>query len=143
MRNDYNEQVQKENNAKADEARKANREARRHAPATPAPSAPAVAENTTPAPAVPAPAPLPHPEPVPAAPKPSAEPGKVNWSLQPGVKVRQSSNRNMLGAYGPEKAVDGNTSSELSDGFHQRHRRGGRKNRLVRHRLRQGRPTAP
>lgn len=87
----------------------------------------AVAENTTPAPAVPAPAPLPHPEPVPAAPKPSAEPGKVNWSLQPGVKVRQSSNRNMLGAYGPEKAVDGNTSSELSDGFHQRHRRGGRK----------------
>jgi len=52
---------------------------------------------------------------VPAAPKPSAEPGKVNWSLQPGVKVRQSSNRNMLGAYGPEKAVDGNTSSELSD----------------------------
>ena len=115
MRNDYNEQVQKENNAKADAARKANREARRHAPATPAPSAPAVAENTTPAPAVPAPAPLPHPEPVPAAPKPSAEPGKVNWSLQPGVKVRQSSNRNMLGAYGPEKAVDGNTSSELSD----------------------------
>ena len=115
MRNDYNEQVQKENNAKADEARKANREARRHAPATPAPSAPAVAENTTPAPAVPAPAPLPHPEPVPAAPKPSAEPGKVNWSLQPGVKVRQSSNRNILGAYGPEKAVDGNTSSELSD----------------------------
>lgn len=81
MRNDYNEQVQKENNAKADAARKANREARRHAPATPAPSAPAVAENTTPAPAVPAPAPLPHPEPVPAAPKPSAEPGKVNWSL--------------------------------------------------------------
>ena len=32
MRNDYNEQVQKENNAKADAARKANREARRHAP---------------------------------------------------------------------------------------------------------------
>ena len=43
------------------------------------------------------------------------EPGKVNWSLQPGVKVRQSSNRNMLGAYGPEKAVDGNTSSKISD----------------------------
>lgn len=82
MRNDYNEQVQKNNNAKADAARKANREARRHAPAVP---------------------------------KSSGEPGKVNWSLQPGVKVRQSSNRNMLDAYGPEKAVDGNTSSELAD----------------------------
>lgn len=113
MRHDYNEQVQKENNAKAEAVRKANREARRRAPAIPAPAVPATVENTTPAPAVPAPAP--QPAPVPAAPKPSAEPGKVNWSLQPGVKVRQSSNRNMLGAYGPEKAVDGNTSSELSD----------------------------
>ena len=34
MRNDYNEQVQKENNAKAEAARQANRDARRHAPAT-------------------------------------------------------------------------------------------------------------
>lgn len=113
MRNDYNEQVQKENNAKADAARKANREARRHAPAVPAPVAPAITDNSTPAPAVPVPAPA--PPPAPAAPRVPAEPGKVNWSLQPGVKVRQSSNRNMLGAYGPEKAVDGNTSSELAD----------------------------
>lgn len=114
MRNDYNEQVQKENNAKADAARKANRAARRHAPAVPAPAAPAIAENTASVPVVPA-VPSPAPAPRPAAPQPSAEPGKVNWSLQPGVKVRQSSNRNMLSAYGPEKAVDGNTSSELSD----------------------------
>ncbi|WP_455564056.1 discoidin domain-containing protein, partial [Akkermansia massiliensis] len=114
MRNDYNEQVQKENNAKADAARKANREARRHAPATPAPAAPAIAENITAAPAVPAPAPAPQP-PVPAAPRLSAEPGKITWSHQPGAKGRQCSNRNMLDAYGPEKAVDGNTSSELSD----------------------------
>ena len=113
MRNDYNEQVQKENNAKADAARKANREARRHAPAVPAPVAPAIADNSTPAPAVPVPAPA--PPPAPAAPRVPSEPGKVNWSLQPGVKVRQSSSRNMLGAYGPEKAVDGNTSSELAD----------------------------
>lgn len=113
MRNDYNEQVQKENNAKADAARKANREARRHAPAVPAPVASAIADNSTPAPAVPVPASAPLP--APAAPRVPAEPGKVNWSLQPGVKVRQSSSRNMLGAYGPEKAVDGNTSSELAD----------------------------
>lgn len=110
MRNDYNEQVQKENKAKADAVRKANREARRTTPAAPAPAAPAIAEN-----AAPAPAPAPRPAHAPAVPKASAEPGKVNWSLQPGVKVRQSSNRNMLEAYGPEKAVDGNTSSELSD----------------------------
>lgn len=115
MRNDYNEQVQKDNHAKAEAVRKANREARHHAPAVPAPAAPSIAENTTPAPAVPVPAPAPHPASAPAAPKSSAEPGKVNWSLQPGVKVRQSSNRNMLGAYGPEKAIDGNTSSELAD----------------------------
>lgn len=115
MRNDYNEQVQKDNNAKADAARKANREARRHAPAVPAPAAPAFADNAAPAPVLPVPAPAAPPAPVPAAPRPSGEPGKVNWSLQPGVKVRQSSNRNMLGAYGPEKAVDGNTSSELAN----------------------------
>lgn len=110
MRTDYNEQVQKENNAKADAARKANREIRRHAPAVPASVAPAIAE-----PSAAAPAPSPRPAAVPAVPKPSAEPGKVNWCLQPGIKVRQSSNRNMLSAYGPEKAIDGNTSSELSD----------------------------
>lgn len=116
MRNDYNEQVQKNNNAKADAARKANREARRHAPAVPAPSVPATTDNAVPAPVPAVPAPAAPPSPAPAAPtKPSGEPGKVNWSLQPGVKVRQSSNRNMLGAYGPEKAVDGNTSSELAD----------------------------
>ena len=34
LRNDYNEQVQKENHAKAEAARQANRDARRHAPAT-------------------------------------------------------------------------------------------------------------
>lgn len=115
MRNDYNEQVQKDNNAKADAARKANREARRHAPAVPARAAPSIADNAAPAPVLPVPAPATPPAPVPPAPKPSGEPGKVNWSLQPGVKVRQSSNRNMLGAYGPEKAVDGNTSSALAD----------------------------
>ena len=38
MRNDYNEQVQKENNAKADEARKANREARQRLRPLPRPS---------------------------------------------------------------------------------------------------------
>ena len=90
MRNDYNEQVQKENNAKADEARKANREARRHAPATPAPSAPAVAENTTPAPAVPAPAPLPHPEPVPAAPKPPPNPAKSTGAFSPASRCARA-----------------------------------------------------
>ena len=105
MRNDYNEQVQKENNAKAEAARQANRDARRHAPAT--------AQNA--ATAIPSPVPSARPAQAPAVPKVSAEPGKVNWSLQPGVKVRQSSNRNMLGAYGPEKAVDGNTSSRISD----------------------------
>lgn len=105
MRNDYNEQVQKENNAKAEAARQANRDARRHAPAT--------AQNAVAA--IPSPVPAARPAQAPAVPKVSAEPGKVNWSLQPGVKVRQSSNRNMLGAYGPEKAVDGNTSSKISD----------------------------
>ena len=105
MRNDYNEQVQKENNAKAEAARQANRDARRHAPAT--------AQNT--AAAIPSPVPAARPAQTPAVPKVSAEPGKINWSLQPGVKVRQSSNRNMLGAYGPKKAVDGNTSSRISD----------------------------
>ena len=103
MRNDYNEQVQKENNAKAEAARQANRDARRHAPAT--------AQNA----AAVIPSPVPAARPAQAVPKVSAEPGKINWSLQPGVKVRQSSNRNMLGAYGPEKAVDGNTSSRISD----------------------------
>jgi len=107
MRNDYNEQVQKENKAKADAVRKANREARRHAPAN--------RENATPAPATPHPAPAPLPAPAPAEHGTSAEPGKVNWSLQPGIKVRQSSNHDMMGACGPEKAVDGNTSSELSE----------------------------
>ena len=105
MRNDYNEQVQKENNAKAEAARQANRDARRHAPAT--------AQNA--AAVIPSPVPAARPAQAPAVPKVSAEPGKINWSLQPGVKVRQSSNRNMLGAYGPEKAVDGNTSSRISD----------------------------
>ncbi|MZX02770.1 hypothetical protein GUA89_29735, partial [Escherichia coli] len=105
MRNDYNEQVQKENNAKAEAARQANRDARRHAPAT--------AQNA--AAAIPSPVPAARPAQAPAVPTVSAEPGKINWSLQPGVKVRQSSNRNMLGAYGPEKAVDGNTSSRISD----------------------------
>lgn len=105
MRNDYNEQVQKENNAKAEAARQANRDARRHAPAT--------AQNA--AAAIPSPVPAARPAQTPAVPKVSAEPGKINWSLQPGVKVRQSSNRNMLGAYGPKKAVDGNTSSRISD----------------------------
>lgn len=113
MRHDYNEQVQKENNAKVEAARKANREARRRATAMPSPAVPSPAKNATPAPAAPAPAP--RPASVPATPKPAAQPGQVNWSLQPGVKVRQSSNRNMLNAYGPEKAVDGNASSELSD----------------------------
>lgn len=101
MRNDYNEQVQKENNAKAAAVRKANREARRHAPAS--------EENT--APFIPAPA----PSPAPTTPKTSVDPGKINWSLQPGVKVRQSSNHDKMDACGPEKAVDGNTSSELSE----------------------------
>ncbi len=105
MRNDYNEQVQKENNAKAEAARQANREALRHAPAA--------AQHA--AAAIPSPVPSARPEQAPAVPKVSGEPGKVNWSLQPGVKVRQSSNRNMLAAYGPEKAVDGNTSSRISD----------------------------
>ncbi len=105
MRNDYNEQVQKENNAKADAVRKANREARRHAP---------VSEENA-APAIPAPAPAPLPTSAPATPGTSAGPGKVNWSLQPGIKVRQSSNHDEMGACGPEKAVDGNTSSEPSD----------------------------
>lgn len=105
MRNDYNEQVQKENNAKAEEARQANREAHRHAPAAAKHAAPV---NPSPGPAT-------RPVLTPAVPKVSGEPGKVNWSLQPGVKVRQSSNRNMLAAYGPEKAVDGNTSSRISD----------------------------
>lgn len=127
MRNDYNEQVQKENNAKADEARKANREARRHAPATPAPSAPAVAENTTPAPAVPAPAPLPHPEPVPAAPKPSAEPGKVNWSLQPRRQGAPELQPQHAGRLRSGKGRGRQYQLRAFRRFHQRHRRGGRK----------------
>ena len=48
MRNDYNEQVQKENNAKAEAARQANRDARRHAPAT-AQNAAAVIPSPVPA----------------------------------------------------------------------------------------------
>lgn len=118
MRSDYNELVQKENMAKADAARqtaRADKEAHAHAPAVPAVPAPAPGGVKTAArPALPAHAPQA------AAPKTAAahapvEPGMVNWSTVPGVKVRQSSNRNMLAAYGPEKAVDGNTSSELSD----------------------------
>ena len=110
MRNDYNEQVQKENNAKAEAVRKANKEARRHAPAVRPPTQPATAPPSPSAPAA-----IPAPRPAPAPPKASEEPRKTNWSRQPGVKVRQSSNRNMLAAYGPEKAIDGNISSELSD----------------------------
>ena len=110
MRNDYNEQVQKENQAKANAVRKTNREALHHTPADQPPAAPAIPKATPPAPAIAA-----APRITPPTPKPSAEPGKTNWSLQSGVKVRQSSNRNMLAAYGPEKAIDGNTSSELSD----------------------------
>ena len=85
----------KENNAKAEAARQANRDARRHAPAT--------AQNA--AAAIPSPVPAARPAQTPAVPKVSAEPGKINWSLQPGVKVRQSSNRNMLGAYGPKRPL--------------------------------------
>ena len=112
MRSDYNEQVQKANEAKADVVRKANKaakEARHHAPAVPAVPAPAA---SVPQPPIPAPQPA---APEKSAPHVPAEPGEINWSVQPGVKVRQSSPRNMLAAYGPEKAVDGNTSSELSD----------------------------
>lgn len=111
MHNDYNEQVHKENQTKADAVRKANREARRHAPAVQPPAVPALPKATPTAPAIAAAA----SRAAPPMPKPSGEPGKTNWSLQPGVKARQSSNRNMLAAYGPEKAIDGNTSSELSD----------------------------
>lgn len=75
----------------------------------------------------PHPAPLPHPGTRACSSQTLRRTRQSQLEPSPGVKVRQSSNRNMLGAYGPEKAVDGNTSSELSDGFHQRHRRGGRK----------------
>lgn len=116
IRNDFNEQVQKSNSAKADTVRKANREAlRRTSHARPA--APAPAPAPVPAPSSVAPVPAPEPQaaaPGTSLPNTSGQPGQINWSLQPGVKVRQSSTRNMLAAYGPEKAIDGNTSSELS-----------------------------
>ena len=78
IRSDYNEQVQKANEAKADVVRKANKaakEARHHAPAVPAIPAPAA---SVPQPPVPAPQP--------AAPEKSAshvpaEPGEINWSV--------------------------------------------------------------
>lgn len=122
IRHDLNEHVQKENKAKADVVRKANKEqeeARLKAIAK------AIAERKAAEDASSASA---DPQPAPVTPKPvhhvapggtnaaiAAEPGHVNWSLQPGVKARQSSNRNMLDAYGPEKAIDGNTSASLSD----------------------------
>ena len=136
MRNDYNEQVQKENNAKADEARKANREARRHAPATPAPSAPAGKHHSGPCGSRTCPAPA---------------SGTRACSSQTLRRTRQSQlepSARRQGAPELQPQHAGRLRSGKGRGrqyqlrafrrFHQRHRRGGRKNRLVRHRLRQG-----
>lgn len=45
--------------------------------------------------------------------RPQISPNLCNWCREKGVRVRQSSTRNDLSAYGPEKAIDGNTNSRL------------------------------
>lgn len=97
MRNDYNEQVQKENHAKAEAIKKANK-------SVTIKSNPIAVKNTSIS-----------TKRASASPKVPKEPGQINWCRRPETKARQSSCRNMLEAYGPEKAIDGNTSSELSD----------------------------
>lgn len=47
------------------------------------------------------------------SPRPQVSPDLCNWCREKGVRVRQSSTRNDLTAYGPEKAIDGNTNSRL------------------------------
>lgn len=119
MRTDINEKVQKDNEAKANVVRQANKANKtRHTVPAPAPIIPPTTtvkdtdSTKTPPAIIP---PVTADKEIPTTPETPATPGEVNWSQQPGVKVRQSSNRNMLDAYGPEKAVDGNTSSALGD----------------------------
>ncbi len=103
LRNDYNLLIQHDNNEKISHANASLREIHeKKSPAshivTPVPSSlPSRLLSDSPS----------------SASRPQVSPDLCNWCREKGVRVRQSSTRNDLTAYGPEKAIDGNTNSRL------------------------------